>query len=67
MKTTGERLENGKIMIKGFPKQVFDDIKNSDFKKYNKKDVSKDLRITSKELAGSILDSTLKKYGVKYE
>jgi len=54
-------------MIKDFPKQVFDDIKNSDFKKYNKKDVSKDLRITSKELAGSILDSTLKKYGVKYE
>jgi FPC/CPF motif-containing protein YcgG len=67
MKKTGERLENGKIMIKDFPKQVFDDIKNSDFKKYNKKDVSKDLRITSKELDGSILDSTLKKYGVKYE
>ena len=67
MKTTGGRLENGKIMIKDFPKQVFDDIKNSDFKKYNKKDVSKDLRITSKELDESILDSTLKKYGVKYE
>ena len=67
MKTTGGRLENGKIMIKDFLKQVFDDIKNSDFKKYNKKDVSKDLRITSKKLAGNIWDSTLKKYGVKYE
>ena len=67
MKTTGERLENGKIMIKDFLKQVFENKKNSDFKKYNKKGVSKDLHITSKELAGSVWDPTLKKYGIKYE
>ena len=52
-------------MIKDFLKQVFENKKNSDFKKYNKKGVSKDLHITSKELAGSVWDPTLKKYGIK--